>query len=209
MLILTRKPGQAVKNQAGRISGPPYSGFGILCRRPHRGGGDAGQRISGQTRHPRPSRLPDPSGRALWWRSLRESAGEGGCLTVQSVKKIWPVGVGDLDKATDIACNMVTRFGMSEKPGQLTYEEQRQGFLGQAQGLTARNYSEETAREIDCAVRDLTDRARDRAMRILSTYRTQLDKGTKLLLEKEILVAADLPQLEQKTTRDEQEAVTS
>ena len=103
---------------------------------------------------------------------------------------------------------MVARFGMSEKPGQLTYEEQRQGFLDQAQGLTTRNYSEETAREIDCAVRDLTDRARDRAMRILSTYRTQLDKGAKLLLEKETLVAADLPQLEQKTTRDEQEAVT-
>ncbi|MDH3671599.1 MAG: ATP-dependent zinc metalloprotease FtsH [Gammaproteobacteria bacterium] len=114
----------------------------------------------------------------------------------------------DLDKATDIARNMVTRFGMSEELGQMTYEEQREGFLGQAQGLTARNYSEETAREIDCAVRELTDSARERAMQILSTYRQQLDQGAKLLLDKETLVASELPRLEPKSARRESETVT-
>jgi cell division protease FtsH len=114
----------------------------------------------------------------------------------------------DLDKATDIARNMVTRFGMSEKLGQMTYEEQRQGFLGQVQGLAARNYSEETAREIDCAVRELTDSARERAMQILSTYRKQLDQGAKLLLNKETLVAAELPRLKPKSARREPETVT-
>lgn len=115
----------------------------------------------------------------------------------------------DLDKATDIARNMVTRFGMSEKLGQMTYEEQRQGFLGQAPGLAARNYSEETAREIDCAVRELTDRAREQAMQILSTYRKQLDQGAKLLLDKETLVASELPRLKPKSARRQPEIVTS
>ena len=104
----------------------------------------------------------------------------------------------DLDKATDIARNMVTRFGMSDKLGQMTYEEQRQTFLGQAQfdGRGGRSYGEETAREIDCAVRELTNRARERAVEILQTYRGQLDRYAKLLLEKETLVSDDLPKLD-------------
>jgi cell division protease FtsH len=104
----------------------------------------------------------------------------------------------DLDKATDIARNMVTRFGMSEKLGQMTYEEQRQSFLGDA-GLgvnTPRKYSEETAREIDCAVRELTDAARGKATQVLETYRRQLQDGASRLLEKETLLANELPQLE-------------
>jgi cell division protease FtsH len=77
----------------------------------------------------------------------------------------------DLDKATDIARNMVTRFGMVEKLGQMTYEEQPQAFLGEAAlvGARRRNYSEETAREIDCAIRELTDRAREKATQITKT----------------------------------------
>jgi cell division protease FtsH len=104
----------------------------------------------------------------------------------------------DLDKATDIARNMVTRFGMSEKLGQMTYEEQRQSFLGDTGvGLTApRKYSEETAREIDCAVRELTDAARQKAMQILETYRSQLEDGARRLLAKETLLADELPKLE-------------
>ncbi|MFQ5936090.1 MAG: ATP-dependent zinc metalloprotease FtsH [Acidiferrobacterales bacterium] len=102
----------------------------------------------------------------------------------------------DLDKATDIARNMVTRFGMSERLGQMTYEEQRQSFLGQPiNGMSQRNYSEETAREIDCAVRELTDTARNNALQILKTYRAQLDRGAELLLEKETLHEDDLAQL--------------
>lgn len=101
----------------------------------------------------------------------------------------------DLDKVTDIARNMVTRFGMSEKLGQMTYEEQRPSFLGQPLGgMAQRNYSEETAREIDCAVRELTDKAREKALQILRTYREQLERGAKLLLEKETLREDELAQ---------------
>jgi cell division protease FtsH len=100
----------------------------------------------------------------------------------------------DLAKASDIARNMVTRYGMSDKLGQMTYEEQRQSFLGQTQ-FTAqeRQYSEETAREIDCAVRELTEKARQKALHILQTFRKELEEGAALLLEKETLLEDELP----------------
>jgi cell division protease FtsH len=100
----------------------------------------------------------------------------------------------DLDKATDIARNMVTRFGMHEKLGQMTYDEPRQAFLGEnVLGSTPRNYSEETAREIDCALRELTASARERALAILKANRAQLDQGAALLLAKETLLADEIP----------------
>jgi cell division protease FtsH len=101
----------------------------------------------------------------------------------------------DLAKVSDIARNMVTRFGMSDKLGQMTYEEQRPNFLGQPLGgMVQRNYSEETSREIDCAVRELTDKAREKALQLLRTYREQLERGAKLLLEKETLREDELAQ---------------
>jgi cell division protease FtsH len=116
----------------------------------------------------------------------------------------------DLDKATDIARNMVTRFGMVEKLGQMTYEEQPQAFLGEAAlvGARRRNYSEETAREIDCAIRELTDRAREKATQILNTYRKQLNDGAKRLLEKETLHENALPRLESKKEKKKAEAIS-
>ena len=93
---------------------------------------------------------------------------------------------------------MVTRFGMSDALGQMTYEEERQSFLGEAGlGLAAhRTYSEETAREIDCAVRELTEQARQKATDVLASNRSQLEEGVRRLLEKETLLADELPKLE-------------
>ena len=91
----------------------------------------------------------------------------------------------DFDKVTNIARNMVTRFGMSDKLGQMTYEEQRQSFLGQTPFPTQeRHYSEDTAREIDCAVRELTDRAREKALAILRIFRQELEDGAIQLFRK-------------------------
>lgn len=100
----------------------------------------------------------------------------------------------DLDKATDIARNMVTRFGMHEKLGQMTYDEPRQSFLGEnILGTSVRNYSEDTAREIDCAVRELMVEARQRALAILQENRAQLEQGAAALLVKETLQADEIP----------------
>ena len=103
----------------------------------------------------------------------------------------------DFDKVTQIARAMVTRYGMSDTLGQMTYEEQRQSFLGQAPFAThERQYSEETAREIDCAVRELTDRAREQALHILTVFRQELEDSAAQLLEKETLRTAELPRLD-------------
>ncbi|MBI4183465.1 MAG: ATP-dependent metallopeptidase FtsH/Yme1/Tma family protein [Proteobacteria bacterium] len=103
----------------------------------------------------------------------------------------------DLTKATEIAHDMVTRFGMSEKLGQMTYEAQRHAFLGEAavSPLQPREYSEETAREIDCEVRRLVDEAVAKSTEILTRHRTELDEGAESLLEKETLTLDELPSL--------------
>jgi len=100
----------------------------------------------------------------------------------------------DLAKVSDIARSMVTRYGMSDKLGQMAYEEQRQSFLGQTQ-FTAqeRQYSEDTAREIDCAVRELSETARHKALHILQTFRQELEEGAVCLPEKETLLEDELP----------------
>ena len=105
----------------------------------------------------------------------------------------------DLSKATEIARSMVTRFGMSEELGQATYETQRPTFLDRdsVAALSEREFSEVTAREIDCAVRDFIDKAFDKAKTLLGTYRAQLDAGAALLLEKEVLNRDELPSLEE------------
>jgi cell division protease FtsH len=105
-------------------------------------------------------------------------------------------GAGDdLAKATEIARNMVTRFGMTEKLGQMTYEPERHHFLGETAqvGWEPREFSEETAREIDCAVRELVDQAFNTARTILTEERATLEKGAQLLLEKEKLNADEIP----------------
>jgi cell division protease FtsH len=100
----------------------------------------------------------------------------------------------DLNKATDIARNMVTRFGMHEKLGQMTYETPRQTFLSEdaLAHYAEREFSEETAREIDTAVKGLVDRAFAKALKILTDRRAVLERGAQLLLQKETLSEDDL-----------------
>ncbi len=99
----------------------------------------------------------------------------------------------DLARSTNIARSMVTRYGMSEKLGHVAYEEERSTFLGQAgYGGSRRDYSEETAREIDCAVRATVQRAFDRARRILEANRSLLVDTATMLLVRETLDEAAL-----------------
>jgi len=100
----------------------------------------------------------------------------------------------DLAKVTDIARSMVTRFGMVEKLGQVTFEEAPQTFLGTPPPSYGqeRKYSEETAREIDTAVRDIVRQAFDKAVGILRSKRAILERTAQKLLEKETLGEAEL-----------------
>lgn len=102
----------------------------------------------------------------------------------------------DLAKATDIARQLVTRFGMSETLGQAVLERHTASYLGENL-LAARDkdYSEHTAREIDLAIRGLLEDAYSRAKALLEQRRTDLDTGARLLLEKETLTPEELPAL--------------
>ena len=95
----------------------------------------------------------------------------------------------DLTKATDIARNMVTRYGMTKALGPVTYETDPPPFLTGPLGSASDNHrmSEETTHLIDAAVRDLINKALDRAVRILTDYQDVLENGAHLLLERETL----------------------
>ena len=98
----------------------------------------------------------------------------------------------DLAKATDIARSIVTRYGMDEKLGQVVYQEDAPLFLEGIPKFNKRDYSEETAREIDCAVRELINTAFENATDILIRSRDVLERGAKMLLEQETLVETEL-----------------
>jgi cell division protease FtsH len=99
----------------------------------------------------------------------------------------------DLVKATDIAKSMVKAYGMSEKLGTITLERERQPqFLQLPVASEKGDYSEETAREIDCEVRRIIDEQYGRVRRLLEDKKSALQRGAKLLLEREVITGAEL-----------------
>lgn len=103
----------------------------------------------------------------------------------------------DLSKATQIARSMVTRYGLTEALGPVSYEAEPSQFLGtyDTSAGMQKHYSEITAREIDCCINKLIKEALDRATAILLEHRKTLETGAKLLLAKEALTREDLLQL--------------
>ena len=101
----------------------------------------------------------------------------------------------DLAKVTDIARSMVMRYGMVKNLGNVAYEEERAPFLGGPLPQGHREYSEETAREIDVAVREIVKHAYDKAFGILSKEKKFLETWAQKLLDKETLVEAELEEL--------------
>jgi len=100
----------------------------------------------------------------------------------------------DLQRATEIGIEMVTKYGMDRTIGQRTYAARTQPFLMAPQGGVV-EAAEATTREIDVAVRDLVEAADQSARQILEKRRTDLEAGTKLLLEKETLTAEEFEPL--------------
>ncbi len=102
----------------------------------------------------------------------------------------------DINRATEIAQSMVMRFGMDPDLGHVTYDSDPVGFLGpMGGGFHSRRYSEETAREIDCSVRKIIEKAHGRAVQILEQNRTLLEEGSRDLLAKETMPEQDLKAL--------------
>ena len=99
----------------------------------------------------------------------------------------------DLQKVTDIARSMVTRYGMEDKLGQAALESESGNFLGTPAEGGGRRYGEDTAREIDVAVRALIDEAFDRALAIVRDRRDEVDALAQKLLDQEVLEGDELP----------------
>ena len=95
----------------------------------------------------------------------------------------------DIQKASEIARAMVTKYGMSEKLGAIAYgSESDEIFLGRSMAQ-ARTYSEEVAAQIDQEVKDIVDRAHARCQDILTQHRHQLDITARYLLDHETMDA--------------------
>ena len=91
----------------------------------------------------------------------------------------------DLNKTTDTAKRMVTRWGMSEKLGPRTFgRDSSQPFLGRDFGHEA-DYSEEIAREIDDEIRRIVESAHERAREVLTSHLDELQSMSKILIRYE------------------------
>ncbi len=104
----------------------------------------------------------------------------------------------DLAKATDIARDMVMRYGMSEALGFVVYDERNPGFLGKpAETLSpgGSRFSEATAQAIDAEVKNIIHRQFDQAIGILESNRELLERCASALLAQETLDEAQLQTL--------------
>lgn len=93
----------------------------------------------------------------------------------------------DIQKASSIARNMVTKYGMSEKLGTIAYtSESNEVFIGRTMAQS-RSYSEEVAGLIDEEVKSIVDTAYRRCEDILSQHRSQLELTAQYLLHHEVM----------------------
>lgn len=101
----------------------------------------------------------------------------------------------DLKVSTEVAHDMVCRFGMSEKLGPLTFgKKHEQVFLGR-DIMEARDFSEEVARQIDEEVRIIVHQCYEKARNLLVENRDKLEKLVDALKEREVLEGEELDAL--------------
>jgi len=108
----------------------------------------------------------------------------------------------DIERATELARDMVCRYGMSPTVGPLHFgRKQSKVFLGR-DIVENRNFSEETSRTIDAEVHRLVSESYEKARTILTENREQLDLLTRVLMEKEVIEASELEDLLGPAARD-------
>jgi cell division protease FtsH len=101
----------------------------------------------------------------------------------------------DLQRATDLARHMITRYGMSEVLGLATFEAPRQALFLQVPTGASQEYSEETARVIDAEIQQLLEAAHARARTTLTAKRALLESLGKMLITHEVVDRRALTQL--------------
>ncbi len=112
----------------------------------------------------------------------------------------------DLEKVTSLARNMVTKYGMSEKMGNMAYGKDEQHiFMGRDFGVR-RDFSEEIAADIDKEVKKIVDERYAVAMNLLNENRDMLEYISKALLDKETLDEKEFVELMEKVKSDRENA---
>ena len=114
----------------------------------------------------------------------------GGRLAEELVLRDVSTGASsDIQKASELARAMVTKYGMSEKLGAIAYgSESDEIFLGRSMAQ-ARTYSEEVAAQIDQEVKNIIEQAHARCRDILTQHRHELDITARYLLDHETMDA--------------------
>ena len=117
----------------------------------------------------------------------------GGRIAEEIIFKDVSTGAqNDLEKASDMARRMVKYYGMSDKMGIVTFEpENKSAFLGFGMGGN-KEYSEETAREIDIEVKRIIDDTYIKTKEILENKKPMLIKLAKILMENEVIEEDEL-----------------
>ncbi|KPJ50717.1 MAG: cell division protein FtsH [candidate division Zixibacteria bacterium DG_27] len=120
----------------------------------------------------------------------------GGRVAEKLVFDQYTTGAGnDIERATALARRMVCDWGMSEKLGPLTFgKKEEEIFLGR-EIAKRRDYSEQTAIEIDQEVKAIIDRAEGRATELLSANIDKLHQLAEVLLEREILDGVEIDKI--------------
>ena len=94
----------------------------------------------------------------------------------------------DIERATDLARNMVTKWGFSDKLGTLKYDDEDENpFLGRSAGSKKRIFSEETAKQIDDEVRSIIQSCYEKAGSILAANLDKLHNMADALLKYETI----------------------
>ena len=123
--------------------------------------------------------------------------------------KITTGAANDLQRATDIAEQMVGTYGMSDTLGPLAYDKQGGGrFLG-GNNNPRRAVSDATAQAIDREVRGLVDRAHDQALSILRQNMALLETISQKILEKEVIEGDDLKEMLSASVMPDEQSVAA
>ncbi len=102
--------------------------------------------------------------------------------------KVTTGAMSDIEQATNMARNMVTKWGLSDKVGAIDYTEDDSS----RQYISSKNYSEETGKLIDAEIKKIIDEAISRAKQILTEKKDDLEKLAKSLLEYETLTGDEI-----------------
>ena len=120
----------------------------------------------------------------------------GGRAAEEIVLNDFTTGAGnDIERATNLARKMVCEWGMSQTMGPLSYgKKEEQIFLGR-EFATHKDYSEDTAKQIDAEVVSIVKRNYDKAKSLLNEHIEILHKISSELLEKEVLNSAEIDEI--------------